>query len=154
MRSPLGLALALVLALSSFAAEARAELAPWDQARVNALAQQLADKTRELYDAIYRQPQPVAGTQRKDYFKLKREVRHLKNEARDFAGDVASGAGREETEPGFEALMSSARWAAQEARSVFTVKQVNDLAAEARGLLNELAAYYDPDAPLPPPRRR
>jgi hypothetical protein len=153
MRSRLALAL-LVLAASSLAATARAELAPWNQERVNALAQQLAERTRALYDEIYRQPQPTLSSQRKDYYRLKREVRHLKNEARDFAGDVASGAGREETEPGFEALLSSARWAAQEARSVFTVKQVNDVAAEVRGILNELSSYYDPDAPPIPKVRR
>jgi hypothetical protein len=155
MNTPrLALAIALAGALVGTAARA-GELAPWDGPRVAALAKQLEERTRALYDAVYKQPQPVVNTQYQDYFRLKREVRHLKNEARDFAGDLAAGGSMEQTLPGYEALMSSARWTAQAGRSVFTVKDVNDRASEVRELLNELAPYYDPDAPhLDRPRGR
>ena len=142
----IALALSLVAGVAAGAARA-GDLRPWDGPRVTSLAKELAERTSALYDAIYAQPPPVA-TMRKDYYKLKREVRHLKQEARDFAGDLERGAGQEETEPGYEALMSSARWARDAARSVFTAKDVNDRAAEVRQLLNEIAPFYDPDAPV------
>jgi hypothetical protein len=155
MQTPrIALAIALAGALAGGASRA-GELAPWDEPRVAALAKQLEDRTRALYDAIFKQPEPVLGPQRRDYFRLKQEVRHLKNEARDFAGDLAGGGSMEQTLPGYEALMSSARWASQAGRSVFTVKDVNDRASEVRKLLNELSPYYDPDAPhLDRPRGR
>jgi hypothetical protein len=140
--------LALCASLGAAAGTARAgELRAWDGPRVTALAKKLDEGTRALYDAIYKQPPPIA-TMRKDYYRLKREVRHLKHEAHDFAGDLERGAGMEETQPGYEALASSARWARDAARSVFTAKDVNDRAAEVRELLNEIAPYYDPDAPV------
>jgi hypothetical protein len=144
--------LALALAGGLGAAAARAgEVAPWDGPRVASLAKELEGRTRALYDAIYKQPEPVVSTKRRDYFRLKREARHLKNEARALARDLAGGGGLEQTLPGYEALASSARWTETAARSVFTGKDVNERAAEVGALLREIAPYYDPDAPVPAP---
>jgi hypothetical protein len=147
-RSALAVALGFALG-GAPGAPAAAELAAWDPLRVATLAAQLADATTYLYDQIWKQPEPTTPLGRRDYFRLRREVRQLKNEARELARDLNRGEGYEQTLPSYEDLASTARWARERARSVFTVKEVNEAAARVRELLNQLAPYYDPDAPAP-----
>jgi hypothetical protein len=128
---------------------------PWNQERVIALAAQLVGEAGELYDEVFRQPIPAGvPSQRREYFRLKREVRHLRNEARHFARAAEDGQGQEETAASFEALLSSARWAEQRSRSVFTVREVQERARNVHVLLRELARFYDDPGPLPEPYAR
>ena len=143
-----GLSLAL-------AAPARAELAPWDQAKVRGLAEQLEDAAKSLYDTFYKQPTPgVASGQAQDYRRLKQEVRRVRLEASELANALGKGEGREDTLPIYETLMMKVRDARELASRVFTTQDVQQRAAEARELLNQIAPYYDPDAkPLQPATR-
>jgi hypothetical protein len=144
------LACGLVVCL---AAPARAELTAWDQAKVTALAKQLEDASKSLYDTFYKQPKVGAG-QSRPYYRLQQDVRRLKTDARGLSRALADGKGRDETLPAYEDLMQTVRRAQDNAREVFTTKDVQDSAATARGLLNQISPYYDADAqPLEPATR-
>jgi hypothetical protein len=143
------LASALVLALA-LAAPSAADLAPWDGERAAGLARQLVAATGELYDAFFKQPRPPATPRStRDYDRLKRDIRRIRNQARGLAADLERGEGREQTLPAFESLMTTVRWARERARSVFTTQDVAERAAAVRRLLDQLAPYYDPDASVP-----
>jgi hypothetical protein len=133
-------------------ATARAELAAWDQSKVAALARQLEEKSKTLYDTFYKQPPPNIGSgHSQDYRRLKQEVRRIKSEARELAAALEKGEGREDTQPIYEQLMEIVRSARDNARRVFTTQDVQARAGEVRQLLNQLSPYYDPDAvPLQP----
>jgi hypothetical protein len=139
--------LAALLAL--FAAPAAgADLQPWNQERATALAQQLVPAASELYDAFYKQPQPAATPRsRRDYERLKRDIRRIKNEARGLAADLERGEGRDQTLAAWKSLTTTVRWAQERARSVFTTQDVQERADAARQILRELAPFYDPEEP-------
>ena len=134
------LALAAALALP-----VGAELATWDQSKVSALAKQLDSATQSLYDTFSKQPQASAA-QRKGYYRLKQDVRTVRNGAKQLAGALAKGAGQEETLPIYDDLLQDVRRARDVAAQVFTTHDVQERASAVRGLLNQLAPYYDPDA--------
>jgi hypothetical protein len=136
------------------AGAAHAELAAWDQAKVTALGKQLKDATKNLYDTFYKQPPPQLGAgQGNDYRRLKQTMRRIQSEARELDSELSKGKGRDDTLDIYENLMSLVRDARDDARRVFTTQDVQNSAAEARKVLNELAPYYDPDAaPLQPAR--
>ena len=135
------------------AAPARAELTAWDQAKVTAFAKQLEDAAKSLYDTFYKQPKVGAGKSR-PYYRLQQDVRRLRLDARGLSRALADGKGRDETLPAYEDLMQTVRRAQDNAREVFTTKDVQDAAATARALLNQIAPYYDADAkPLDPTTR-
>jgi hypothetical protein len=139
--------LAALLAL--FAAPAAgADLQPWNQERAAALARDLVPASIELYDAFYKQPQPPATPRsRRDYERLKRDIRRIKNQARGLAADLERGEGRDQTLDAWRSLATSVRWARERARSVFTTQDVAERAAAVRHILQELAPYYDPEEP-------
>jgi transposase len=141
--------LAALLAVAPAAAQAAASGGPvWDQARATALAQELARAADALYDAFYKQPQPpLTPRSRRDYERLKQDLRRIENEARGLAAKLARGGGPEETRPAFEYLMVTVRWAGERARSVFTTRDVEERAAAVGALLDQLAPLYGAEAP-------
>ena len=146
--------LAITLAVS-LASPTHAELTPWDQAKVTDLAKQLAEASNSLYGTFYKQPAPQVGSgQGNDYRELKQEVRRIQSEAKELAGALGKGEGREDTLDIYENLMELVRDAREHARRVFTTKEVQDRASAVRQLLNQISPYYDPDAqPLQPAMR-
>ena len=132
-----------------------AQLAPWDQAKVTALASQLADAANELYSTFYKQgPPPVGSGQGESYRKLKQEVQDIQDESKQLAGALAKGRGREETRNDYRDLMENVRDAREQARRVFSTEDVGNAATKVRDLLNQISPYYDPNAkPLEPLRR-
>ena len=147
---------AFVAALSlGIGGAAHAELAPWDQAKATALAKQLEENAKALYDTFYKQPVPGVGSgQSQDYRRLKQEVRRVQSEARELADALAKGDGREDTLPIYEHLMEIVRAARDDARRVFTTQDVQNRASAVRQVLNQLTPYYDADAqPLKPATR-
>jgi len=146
--------LAFALAVS-LAVPAAAELTPWDQAKVAALGKQLNEAANNLYTTFYKQPPPQLGAgQGNDYRKLKQTMRRIQMEARELDSELAKGKGRDDTLDIYENLMELVRDAREDIRRVFTTKDVQDAAGKARGLLNQIAPYYDPDAvPLQPVTR-
>ena len=146
--------LAITLAVS-LASPTHAELTPWDQAKVSALAKQLNQAANDLYTTFYKQPPPQAGGgQGNDYRRLKQTMRRIQAEARELEGALAKGEGREDTFDIYENLMQLVRDAREDVRRVFTTKDVQDRATAMRQLLNQISPYYDPDAqPLQPVMR-
>ena len=137
---------------ASLATPARAETA-WDQAKVTALAKQLDTAAQALYDTFYNQPKPIVGQERA-FYRLKQDIRHIRSDAKQLARELAKGAGREETQPGYEDLMQSVRRAQDSAARVFTTKDLNEKAGAARAVLNQISPYYDAAAtPLQPVER-
>ena len=139
----------------TIAAPAFAELAAWDQAKVSALAEQLNQAANDLYTTFYKQPPPQAGGgQSNDYRRLKQTMRRIQAEARELDRALAKGEGREDTVDIYDNLMQLVRDAREDARRVFTTKDVQDRASATRQLLNQISPYYDPDAqPLQPVTR-
>lgn len=128
---------------------AGAELAPWDQARAATLARELVPAATELYDAFYKQPKPPSTPRSaRDYDRLRRDIRQIRNAARGLAADLERGEGREQTLDAYQSLISRVRWARERARSVFTTKDVAERAAAVSRILGQLAPFYDPDAPV------
>ena len=146
--------LAFALA-SSLASPARAELAAWDQAKVTALANQLSEAAGALYSSFYKQgPPQLASGQSDDYRQLKQEVRRIQSEAKELAGALGKGDGREDTLDIYDNLMDIVRDARDNARRMFNGKDVQDKATAVRQILNQITPYYDPDAaPLQPAMR-
>lgn len=139
-------ALALSVAVVAVPGATRAELAAWDAEKVTALGRDLQEATENLYDTFYKQAPPTLGSgQSRAYERLKQKVRRIRSEARAFAKATQRGEGREQTAPIYEQLMLEVRDAREEARSIFTTADVAEKAAVARGLLNQLGPYYDPE---------
>ena len=106
--------LAMILLLP--AANARAELAAWDQARVTALGKELVQASNALYETFRKQPPPSVGSmQSASYHRLKQFVRMLHVVSQEFAHPLEKGEGREQTLTIYDNLMQLARSARDEA---------------------------------------
>jgi hypothetical protein len=145
-----------LLCLAAFAAGARAALTPWDQAKVTELGKQLETTTAALSDTFRKQPPPTLGSsQRKAFFQLQQQVRHLRRESRTMSRALQRGADFDETQPSFESLMVTVRRAVDTARRVFPTGEMQTRADAVRDVLNQLGPYYDASfQPLTPPERR
>ena len=143
----LHLALLALLVLLAVPAHAAKE---WEQARVASLAKGLVGAADDLYDAFFKQPR-VASTPKsiRDYDRLQREIRHIKQVARGLNGDLQRGENREQTQNAYGSLVSSVNWARERARSVFTTQDVNAKADVVLQTLAEIGEYYEPAKAAP-----
>ena len=140
------IAVAVVSGMALLASGAGAELAAWDAAKVGKIAKQLVPATQALYDTFYKQVPPTGGSgQTRDFSRLKLVIRHLKNESRELSGALERGEGHDETFPIYESLMQDVRDAQEIGARIFATEDLKQKAAAARGLLNQLGPYYDPD---------
>jgi hypothetical protein len=137
------LALPVLLAAPAHAAQ------EWDQARVASLAKGLVGQADDLYDAFFKQPRVTQTPNAiRDYERLQRELRHIKQVARGLNGDLQRGENKEQTQKAYESLVSSVNWARERARSVFTTKDVNEKADIALETLARIGEYYEPAKPV------
>ena len=144
--------LAMILLLP--AANARGEVAAWDQAQVTALGKELTQASDALYETFRKQPPPSVGSmQSASYHRLKQFVRMLHVVSQEFAYSLEKGEGREQTLTIYDNLMQLARSARDEAARVFVAHDVGDRAGAVRRVLNQLGPYYDPDFPTLAPDR-
>jgi hypothetical protein len=135
----------LAMTLLFAAPGSRAELATWNQAEVAALGKELETAADALYDTFINKPPPTLGSMQTTYYRLKQEVRVLRSEARELAGSLEKGEGREQTLPIYDHLMQLVRIARDDAARTFNTQDVGQRAAAVRGVLNQLGPYYDPD---------
>ena len=143
-----------LLAINSLfpAADARAELAAWDQPAVVALSKDLQTAAYALHDTFTKRPPPSVGSMHSQaYYRLKQEVRLLRVEARHLAVSLEKGEGREQTLPVYDHLMQLVRIARDDAAKTFNTQDVGERAGAVRGVLNQLGPYYDPDFQALPP---
>ena len=134
---------------------ARAELEPWEQAKVTELAKQLAVATAELSRSFRLQPPPQLGSpQRLTFFRIDQEVRHLRRESSSLARALERGADRDQAQGSYESLMETVRRTRDKARRLFTTAEIAERADAALAILNQLRPYFEADAqPLEPVRR-
>jgi hypothetical protein len=134
------------ISLSLAPGSAGAELTPWDQAKVTGIANQLVSAAQDLYDTFYKQPVPTIGSgQARSYQRLKQKIRGIRTQAKQLAGDLEKGEGLEATLPAYEDVMQMVHSARDDARKVFTTKDVEEKATAVRERLNALGPYYDPN---------
>jgi len=154
MRHPIRTAVVAVCLLA-LATAARAELAPWDQAKVTDLAKQLEAASAELLSSFRAQPAPTRGSaQRRSHALLRQDITKLRNGARALSTALQGGATKDQTLGRYRSLMQIVRRAQDHARSVFSGAPVAQRADAAREILNQLTPFYDANAaPLQPVRR-
>ena len=124
------------------------ERAPWDQAKVTALAEQLARQMVEVYDAVYHESAfdaQVGSGSAFEYSRLKDRTRVAKYEAQHLAGALKKGHGYADTVHSFDRLMEVIRDARVAARRTFMDEQTLAKIKAARKTLSDLAPFYDPD---------
>ena len=151
MRRIVSACLAIVFA-ALLAAPARAELKPWDQAKVTALAKQLSDASSVLYDAFNKQPKPGSSRLTR-YYRLREDVRRIRAGSRYLARALESGEGLDQTQPKYDDLMQTVRRAQDNAGKVFITQGVQEKADAARAALNQITPYYAASATPPEPTR-
>jgi signal transduction histidine kinase len=156
MPSPIRTAAVVACLFLGLPSAARAELTPWDQAKVTELAKQLAAATSALSDSFRRQPPPQLGSsQRVVFHRLEQEVRHLRRESSSLARALERGADREQVQGSYESLMETVRRARDNARRLFSVAEMQERSDAALAILNQLRPYFEADTvPLEPVRRQ
>ncbi len=136
----IALSLAFVIGL---VAPGPAGAAEWNQEEVTAVAQQLEEATRELYDSFYRQPtQTIGSGQARAYLELKQQLRRVRQESRHLAASLTKDEGHDETLPIYRNLMEEVRDAQETARRVFSTGPVIEKANLVREALEKLSTYY------------
>jgi hypothetical protein len=150
IRSLASLVVVGVLALGAFAARDASALAksPWDQAKVTAIAKEFADSATAVEDIVRKEPAVAAQAQ--EYWRLRQQLRRIKNESRELATELGAGKGHDETVGIYENLLSEILYARDSAQRLYLTGSVNDRIKAARAVLEKLAPYYDA-RPLPPP---
>ena len=139
----------LVAAVLIGAPEARAELMEWDQAKVTALAGELAEKTSNLRDAVRRQPAPTLGqTGRRAHHRLRDELSTIEATARRLHNALSEGATQEETFPTYRRLITSVREAAREVNRIDLGEPAAGRVEEAAEVLRRLRPYYEEAPPV------
>jgi hypothetical protein len=136
------------LGLPLAAPEAEAQAAPaataWDQPKVAALAQQLADSAASIYSSVNKEkPGSTVGSgQANAYLRLKDNLRVARNQSKALAKRLADGGTREETASTYRRLMTLVRDAREEGRKMFLQKPTLDEVGRANEILDQLAPYY------------
>ena len=120
-----------------------AELA-WDQAKVSALAQQLAESVGKVQSSVskLKTGSTVGSGQANAYLRLKDDLRVTRNMSRSLAKQLADGDGRDATASTYRRLMTLVRDVRENGRKMFLAKPTLDEAAHAGEILDQLAPYY------------
>ena len=137
-----------MVALLVTATLASAELTPWTQEEVTAIAAELAETTTDLRDALRRQPPPTLGQPGKRAFhQLRDDLASIQATARRLHNSLAEGATREETLPTYQRLNSSVRRAADELRRMQLGEPAAGKVQAAAEVLRRLRPYYEEEPP-------
>ena len=144
VRTTIGFVLLIVFA---GVAPAHSELTAWDQAAVTAAAGELSTAAQELRDALRTQSPPTVGQPgRRAFFRLRDEMQALVSASGRLHRALEGGAGQEETFPTYQRLLSTARRAERETRSIGLGEPVTSKIAAAADAIRRIRPYYE-DAP-------
>jgi hypothetical protein len=148
IRPQLGIVATTIALVVGFAAVVSAELAEWDQERATAIAKELADESRHVYDAFYKMSMRSGAPVGEAYeiHQLKDTLRLLKSEARHLASELGKGAGHDETLSIFKRMLSLVRDARRLIQRIYTQQSLLDAIAKAGDALRRLEPYYDAKA--------
>ena len=137
----------MALAISLIAASvATAELLPWDQEKVTAIAAELAPATRALRESLRRQPPPTLGQAgKRAFWRLRDQLRSIDSTSRRLHNALLAGEGHEETFSIYRRLITTARGAARELNRMPILKPVEAHIETVAGLLKRLRPFYEED---------
>ena len=143
-------ALALVLLSLAWTPPARAgELATWDQEKVTAIAEEIAQAARALRDTLRRQPPPTLGQAgKRAFWQLREEMQVLDSASRRLHRALADGAGRDETFPTYRRLLTTARRAEREARRIALGEPALGRIYAAADAIRRIRPFYEAESPL------
>jgi hypothetical protein len=128
---------------------ASAELTPWNQEQVTAIAAELAEKTSDLRDTLRRQPPPTLGQPGKRAFhQLRDDLASIQATARRLHNSLADGATHDQTFPTYQRLISLVRSASDELRRIQLGEPVAGKVEAAGEVLRRLRPYYEEEPPV------
>ena len=131
------------------ASDARADLAKWDQAKVTATAEELAQTTVVLRNGLRAKPPAMLGQPgRRAFFSLQEEVQVLVSTSRRLQRALADGAGMEETYPTFRRLVRAGRRGSSELRRIDLGQATRAHVEAVADGIRKLRPYYEPEPPI------
>ena len=138
-----------MVALLFTATLASAELTPWNQEQVTAIAAELLEATTDLRDTLRRQPPPTLGQPGKRAFhQLRDDVTSIQATARRLHTALGEGATRDETLPTYRRMISSVRSASDELRRIQLGEPVAGKIEATAAVLRRLRPYYEEESPI------
>lgn len=142
------LAVGLVSWLLPAAAAAQEGDRGWNQGRVTAIAEALADEMSKLDLAAGQVPPDISYSQQRAQYTLQEDIRLLKNTSRHLASQLKAGKGREETRPVFQRMEQIRASAEENARRTLIPEQLMDQILAVGIQLLQLQPYYreEPEA--------
>jgi hypothetical protein len=136
-------------ALLATATLASAELTPWNQEQVTAIAAELKVATKDLRDTLRKQPPPTLGQPGKRAFhQLRDDVAAIDTTAGRLHSALAGGATLDETLPTYRRMISSVRSASDELRRIQLGEPVAGKIEAAAAALRQLRPYYEEEPPI------
>ena len=140
----------LLMATILGVSDARADLTKWDQAKVTAAAEELAQAAAVLRDGLRARGAPTTLGQpgRRALFSLREEARVLASTSRRLQRVLADDAGMEETYPTFRRLVRAARRGARELRRIDLGKETQTNVEAVAAGIRRLRPFYEPEPPI------
>jgi hypothetical protein len=138
----------MTIALLS-ASDSRADLAEWDQEKVTAVAEELAQAAVSLRNGLRAKPPRTLGQSgRRAFWSLQEEARVIASTSRRLQRALANGAGMEETYPTFRRLVRSGRRAKREMRRVDLGERTLAWVEAVADGVRKLRPYYESEPPI------
>jgi hypothetical protein len=128
------------------ASGARADVSKWDQAKVTAAAEELAQATVALRAGLRAKPPATLGQPgRRAFFSLREEVQSLVSTSRRLHQALADGGEMEETYPTFRRIVRAARRGARELRRLDLGEDTRARVEAVADGIRTLRPYYEPE---------
>jgi hypothetical protein len=142
--SSFAMSFAFAAALAAAPSIARAELAKWDQARVTAIATELAEAVSKAAIEVDKQKgSRIDVGKERAFYEFREDMRLAKNTSRHLSKELQGGHGREETYPTFKRLKTLRNDAAENARRADMPDSAIATITAAGELLVRLRPYYE-----------
>jgi hypothetical protein len=144
-RLPGWLAIGAALALGLLPLGARAqktEPGGWNQGRVTAIAEALAEEVEQLHMDARNVPPDITFSQQRAQYELEEDLRLLKTASRNLASDLKAGRNREQTRPIFKRMEQLRADAEENARKTLVSDLLMDQILAVGAQLLQLQPYY------------
>jgi hypothetical protein len=120
-----------------------AERTAWDQERVTQIAADLAAAVEKVLAAAEQDPEQSTVIQERQRQAVIADIRGIRSRTSELATKLKRGAGFEETRPIYDQIQTVRRLAREQGRKVLNPDSTVEAIVAARGLLEQLAAYYE-----------
>ncbi len=114
----------------------------WNQGRVTAIAEALAEEVTKLNIAVTKVPPDISFSQQRAQYTLQEDIRLLKNSSRHLANQLKAGKTREETRPVYNRMQQIRSSAEENARRTLIPEQLMDQILAVGGQILQLQPYY------------